>query len=232
MARSKLKDHERLLRQRLYELYRDMPSRSYERLIVVAEKTHGLLTKRQIAVIARDDRWKERIDEHEAATSKPAGIVLDPNFDRTDRLLRAAHLALERAIMDQTRKPQEMKALVDTAEKAIRLVEKLRELGVSQRGPQAASESLKRLRRIMDAMDDAVRAKFAAQGTPVKDHVTDAEFVEVKPDIEPDIADQKALPAPSEEPLQTATNLHGELIAEADKVLTVAERLQQMGRKS
>jgi hypothetical protein len=232
MPKSHMKDSERLLRLRMYEAYRDLPKpRTYDRLIVVIEPTIGVVSKRRVTVIAREDRWKERVGEFDSATAKPALIVLDPKFDRTDRLLKAAHLALERAIVDQTRKPAEMKALVDTAEKAIRLVEKLRELGVDPRGPKAAGEAQVNVRKILAYLKRQKMEALAAAGTPVTTHeVIDVEVEEI-PHGEPVVAEDRLLPSPSEKPLQTASMDREHLLAEADKVLTVAERLKLMARK-
>jgi hypothetical protein len=59
--------------------------------------------------------------------ASPRGF--DPNFDQQDALLRAAAKALKRALeatVTVAIKPSELKALVDTAVNAIKLVEMLR----------------------------------------------------------------------------------------------------------
>src|SRR4029077_19207455 len=78
---------------------------------------------------------------------------LDPNFDQQDALLRAAAKALKRALeatVTVAIKPGELKALVDTAINAIKLVEMLRSGDAGKKGDGAGN---KRMFAVVDALE-------------------------------------------------------------------------------
>jgi hypothetical protein len=98
---------------------------------------------------------------------------LDPNFDPIEALARSAHLALQRALASHpvVRTAQDFKALVAAAEKALLCIEKLRALGAGRSKPAELQGIVNRAAQLFQIVDEATRAKFAAMGTPVKDHV-------------------------------------------------------------
>ncbi|HXP06532.1 MAG TPA: hypothetical protein VN808_20625, partial [Stellaceae bacterium] len=94
---------------------------------------------------------------------------------RTDALLRSSHLALQRALASRptVRTPQDYKALVDAAEKAIMLVEKLRALGADRGQPDDVDKRANLAATMLNELRQAVKDKFAAMGTPVQRLVLD-----------------------------------------------------------
>jgi hypothetical protein len=80
--------------------------------------------------------WQERVKAHKAMkqgrvqrlTAPQARFVADPNFDQLDTLLSAANQALTRALnaSPAVTKPSDVKALVDAAAHAVKLVETTR----------------------------------------------------------------------------------------------------------
>ena len=182
MANQSITQQERKERQSAYETYRDMgKTRSYDRLIIVLEASHGVLPKNKLMRWSKEDNWKDRVAEYDRAAN-PAlvdqhvhTISTDPEYDRMDALLRASHLALQRVLSSNptVRSPQDYKTLVDAAEKAIRMVEKLRELGIDH-GPAGDVDKRANLATTMlNELRQAVKDKFAAMGTPVQRLVLD-----------------------------------------------------------
>lgn len=162
-----------------WQLYRDMGKRrSYDRVIEALADRFGRLPRARIVRWAKDDEWVDRAKDHDSgidvdATDDP--IETDPQFDRTDLLLRAAHLAVSRALRMRPKasSAQDFKSLIDASEKAIRCVEKLRELGADHSQPGEADAQIRSAGRLYRTMLEAVRAKHAAEGRPIMELVID-----------------------------------------------------------
>lgn len=238
-------NREKEQRAKAYAIYRDMgKTRSYERLQVAIEKSIGWLPKRRITVWGKEERWQERVAEWDREHS-PEPVQTNPGFDRPEALLRTAHKALQHALASTpvVRTPQDYKAMIDASEKAIRLVEKLRELGVDNKSDKTVEAAGERWRRLFAFAEKKMLEKFRAAGTPVlsleeqvalregraalpaptENPITEAEFEEVP--IEPVMVekDQTAV----EKPVQTESvvEAHGK-----EKELSVAERLAKLHR--
>jgi len=165
-------------REGIFGLYRDLgPTRSYERLIELIRPKYGDVSKRTLVNWSGQHNWQPRVAEYDEtlATGTEAQAELDPNFDRTDALLRSSHLALQRALASRptVRTPQDYKALVDAAEKAIMLVEKLRALGADRGQPDDVDKRANLAAIMLNELRQAVKDKFAAMGTPVQRLVLD-----------------------------------------------------------
>src|SRR5271155_2818905 len=121
-------------REAIFALYRDMGSgRSYERLIEMARPQHGSVSKRSLVNWSGAHNWRTRLADYDRQlTAVPLSPVeLGPDFNMVDALKRIADLVVQRALrMHADGKPRDLKALVETAEKAVMLAEKLREKGV------------------------------------------------------------------------------------------------------
>jgi hypothetical protein len=179
-------------REAIFAFYSDMgPGRTRERLIEVIRPDYGPLGKRTLVNWSRDHNWRARLAEHDrrlTAAQPSSPVELGPNFDMVDALKRIAQLALQRALQMPDGKPRELKTLVETAEKAMMLVEKLREIGVGQRSPEEANEAQQEMRSLMAFIKKRVREKHEAEGHPVRDHVTADETVDEAPGMAGDAA--------------------------------------------
>jgi len=102
--------------------------------------------------------WVERVRAHEkslaGASAQPAEFKVDPNFDQVDALLQAANRALTRAMSATpvVTKPSDVKALVDAAANALKLVETIRSQSV---GKVSREEVAKEMARVLDLVRQA-----------------------------------------------------------------------------
>ena len=157
-------------REDIFRVYRDMgPARSYDRLLVAVEKKHGDVSKRTLANWSRQHSWQERIAEHDREIDKEVqrqSEPLDPNFDKVDALLRAAHLTMMRVLQacPVVKTARDAKAMLDAAVTAMKLAEMLRP---NQRTPEENEESRRRMWALIDKLEDAKRAQFEAEGKTV-----------------------------------------------------------------
>jgi hypothetical protein len=152
-------------REDIFRVYRDLgPARSYNRLIVAIRDRFGEVNKRQLMTWSKEYSWQERLHVHDAEEEKRRALALaeqdalDPNFDQQDVLLRAAAKALKRALeatVTVAIKPSELKALVDTAVNAIKLVEMLRSGEAGRKGEGVGN---KRMFAVLDALEARIRA--------------------------------------------------------------------------
>ena len=165
-------------REALFELYRDLgPGRSYERLIDVAKPKHGLISRRTLVNWSQAHNWRARIADYDQrlATGSQAQLEgVDLDFDMVEALERIARSAIHRVLVSQVdiRTPQDAKAMMDAAEKAIMLVERLRQLGLDGRASEQEEAQISTFGRLMEQMRSVARAGFAAQGhtlTSLKD---------------------------------------------------------------
>jgi hypothetical protein len=96
---------------------------------------------------------------------------LGPDFDMAEGLNRLADLAVQRALrLSADGKPRDLKALVETAEKAVGLAERLREMGLSRRSPEEAEKSVREMRALLHYIKKQKMDLLAAQGQPVQVH--------------------------------------------------------------
>jgi hypothetical protein len=179
-------------REAIFALYRDMGrGRTRERLIELARPQHGSVSKRSLVNWSGAHNWRARLAEYDQrlTAGQPSPVDLGPNFDMVDALKRIADLALQRALrMHADGKPRDLKALIETAEKALMLAEKLRGMGMARRSPEEAKEGLMKMRRVIALLDEAARAKHAAEGHPVRDHVMADETLDEEPHMASDAA--------------------------------------------
>jgi hypothetical protein len=157
-------------RENIFRVYRDMgPTRSYDRLLAAIEKKHDRVSKRTLANWARQHSWQERIAEHDHDLEKGLqgqSEPLDPNFDKRDALLRAAHLTMMRVLQasPQVKTARDAKALLDAAVTAMKLAEML---GAKQEDPEEIEERRKRMWAVLDQIMDIKRSQFEAAGKDV-----------------------------------------------------------------
>lgn len=229
-------------RQTAFEKYRDLGrGRSVDKVLIVLEPIMGWLPKSRVIQWCKDDHWVERVAEYDRLldpNDELPAIESNADFDRMDLLAKSAYLALSRALKSHpsVRTPQDYKALVDSAEKAIRCMEKLRELGTGKSKPAELAGVKNAAKEIFDMLTEATRQRFAAQGTPVQVHggpIIDVEAVDVtpeQPDTEAVVDQPKALAAPSEEPVVSAVVEKPRETEKAMAPKTMAERLASMRR--
>ena len=183
-------------REAFFALYRDMSRRTRKRLIEMARPTLGSISERTLVNWSRDHNWQARLDEYDQRlrASPPQADEFDPNFNRVEALERIADLALQRALAShvEVRTPQDFKTMVDAAEKAITLCEKLRQIGKTGISPEAKQGHLTRVQRMFDYIDEMVRAKHAAAGNPVGELILPNESEEVDAEAPPTETDEAA----------------------------------------
>jgi hypothetical protein len=173
-------------REAVFTIYRDMgPGRTYERLIEMARSQHGPISRRTLVNWSGQHNWRTRLVEHDqrlTAAGEPP-VELGPDFDMVEALKRIAVLVVQRALrMHADGKPRDLKALVETAEKALMLADKAREMRMAQQSPEEKAEHQQRLRRVMEHMKGMARERLAREGHPVQDFVSPEETVDETPE--------------------------------------------------
>ena len=157
-------------REDIFRLYRDMgPTRNYDRLLAAIEAKHGKVSSRTLANWSGQHSWQERVAEYDRDLTKGFQVQaedLDPNFDRRDTLLKAAHLALLRVLQSNpvVRTPQDAKALIDAANNAIKLVELLRANDGARKG---SSDGKKRMFEVLESIEARIREAGRAQSRTI-----------------------------------------------------------------
>jgi len=164
-------DPEQLARREdIFRVYRDMgPTRSYDRLITAIEKKHGSVSKRTMANWSRQHSWQERIAEYDRELEKGLqghSEPPDPNFDKRDALLRAAHMTMMSVLEARpvVKTARDAKALLDAAVTAMKLAEML---GAKQENPEEVEERRKRMWALLDQIMDTKRSQFEAAAKDV-----------------------------------------------------------------
>jgi hypothetical protein len=153
-------------REGIFCIYRDLgATRSYDRLMAVIKDSHGEVSRRTLTNWSRQHSWQERTAEHDRDLqigSQGRSVALDANFDQKDALLRTAHLALQRALESTpvVRTAQDLKALVDAANTAIKLTELL---NAGERGRPDQGASKQRMFELLDKIEARVRAAHQAE---------------------------------------------------------------------
>ena len=149
-------------REDIFRVYRDMgPTRSYDRLLAAIEKKHGSVSKRTLANWSRQHSWQERIAEYDRDLEKgmqAQSEQLDPNFDKRDALLKAAHLTMMRVLQacPMVKTARDAKALLDAAVTAMKLAEML---GAKQEDPDEVEERRKRMWALIDQITEIKRSQ-------------------------------------------------------------------------
>src|SRR5215813_5043440 len=128
-------------REEAFSIYRDMGPR---RSLVALERELRLnhpeiaVSRQSLEKWSKMHHWVERVRAHDkslsAAPPQPAELTVDPNFDQIDALLTAANKALTRAMnaAPVVKKPSDVKALVDAAANALKLIETIRNQSVGK----------------------------------------------------------------------------------------------------
>src|SRR5215472_3737682 len=120
-------------------------------------------------------RWVERVRAHDksvsAAPPQPAELTVDPNFDQIDALLTAANKALTRAMnaAPVVTKPSDVKALVDAAANALKLIETIRNQSVGKVSREEVAQEMARVlgeveKARMRDVDEMVEAELKKLG--------------------------------------------------------------------
>jgi len=159
-------------REAVFAVYRDMgPARSYERLIEMVRKKHGPVSRRTLVNWAREHSWRARLAEHDRrfAASPASPDELDPNFDRVEALSRLAYQALQLLLTARVvvRTPRDYKMMIDAAEKAIMLAEKLKQLGAGGKPAEQAEGTIRKFNALFAYAEMKLKQRFVAEGRPV-----------------------------------------------------------------
>jgi hypothetical protein len=150
-------------RESIFQVYCNLgPARSYAKLMIAIVDTYGTIGARTLNAWSKRHSWKERLavfdDAHHTAI---VPLVVPLNFDREEALLEAASQALMRALSAsvQASNPHQLKALIDAAGNAIRLVEKLREGRDSKAGELGKQVTMGQL---LAKIEQRIKDGFAA----------------------------------------------------------------------
>ena len=142
-------------REAAFAIYRDMgPRRSLVALEGELKRNHPeiAVSRQSLEKWSKMHRWVERVRAHDkslaGASAQPAELKVDPNFDQVEALLQAANRALTRAMSATpvVTKPSDVKALVDAAANALKLVETIRSQSV---GKVSREEVAKEIARVL-----------------------------------------------------------------------------------
>jgi hypothetical protein len=168
-------------------------------------------------------------------------LGLDPNFDQIGALLQAANQALTRA-MNATpivTKPSDVKALVDAASNALKLIETIKNQST---GKVSRDEVAKELARVLDLVrearlrdiDELVKAELAKRGIeaePEAKSASSGEAVAVehdgpdKTEAPPELTNGREKPETTAEPCQpnkTGVRRFTEVLAEMRAAADIA----------
>jgi hypothetical protein len=159
-------------REGIFALYRDLgPTRSYERLLEAIEPKYGKVAKRTLVNWSQQHNWRARLDEHDRALASASDLEadeLDPNFNAVRALERLAHMTLQRVSrsVPVVRTPQDAKAMMDVAEKSMKLAEQLRAAGKGDPEKIKAQDQLSRA--VFEAIIDAAKQRHIAAGRTIQ----------------------------------------------------------------
>jgi hypothetical protein len=148
-------------REAAFAIYRDMgPRRSLVALESELKRNHPemAVSRQSLEKWSKVHHWTERVRAHDksvaAVSRQQPELKVDPNFDQVDALLQAANRALTRAMSATpvVTKPSDVKALVDAAANALKLVETIRSQSV---GKVSREEVAKEMARVLDLVRKA-----------------------------------------------------------------------------
>jgi hypothetical protein len=136
------------------------PRRSLAALEGELKRNHSeiAVSRQSLEKWSKAHHWVERVRAHDrsvAATPRQQPeLKVDPNFDQVDALLQAANRALTRAMSATpvVTKPSDVKALVDAAANALKLVETIRSQSV---GKVSREDVAKEMARVLDLVRQA-----------------------------------------------------------------------------
>lgn len=189
-------------REKVFAVYRDLgANRSYKRLIVAVRDTFGPISPARLNKWSQAHSWQDRLRVYDNDLAKgQAAIALnpdyDPNYDVEEALLHSAQIALTRALsaIVVPQNAHQMKALIDLAINALKLIE-ARRSGRQDAGKLASGK--KRVSEMLDEIEDRVRAAYELAGQ------SSGGMIDVTPQVEVAEAqnsmERTALPAPTPE---------------------------------
>jgi hypothetical protein len=150
-------------RELAFTLYRDMGQRrSFPALERELERSHPeiAVSRQSLEKWAKMHQWAQRVTAYDqaaaAAQSQQVSSDVDPNFDQVASLLSAANHAIVRAMSatPAVTKPSDVKALVDSAANALKLIETIK---TNQTGKVSRQEVANEMTRILDLVEQARR---------------------------------------------------------------------------
>jgi hypothetical protein len=148
-------------REAAFAIYRDLGSR---RSLVGLERelklnhTEIAVSRQSLEKWSKVHHWVKRVRAHDkpvaAAPPQRAELKVDPNFDQVDALLQAANRALTRAMSATpvVTKPSDVKALVDAAANALKLIETIKN---QSSGKVSRAEIAQEMARVLGEVEKA-----------------------------------------------------------------------------
>jgi hypothetical protein len=150
-------------RELAFALYRNMGKRrSFPALERELKRNHPeiAVSRQSLEKWAKMHQWAHRVTVYDqaAAAAQPQQVNpdVDPNFDQVASLLGAANQAIMRAMSatPAVTKPSDVKALVDSAANALKLIETIK---TNQTGKVSRQEVANEMTRILDLVEKARR---------------------------------------------------------------------------
>jgi hypothetical protein len=203
-------------RELAFVLYRNMGERrSFPALERELKRNHPdiAVSRQSLEKWSKAHQWAQRVTVYDqaAAAAQPQQVNpdVDPNFDQVASLLGAANQAIMRAMSatPAVTKPSDVKALVDSAANALKLIETIK---TNQTGKVSRQEVANEMSRILDLVEKARRRDVELQveaamksGGWVKIEV--AEQVEAAAPVQVDVVavDPDEPDPPADEPIAT-----------------------------
>jgi hypothetical protein len=150
-------------REAVFGIYRDLGSR--RSLVALAHQLKAshpemAVSRQSLEKWSKLHHWVKRVAAHDkllaAAPRQQAELKVDPNFDQVDALLQAANRSLTRAMSatPTVTKASDVKALVDAAANALKLIETIRNQSI---GKVSREEVAQEMSRILDLVEQARR---------------------------------------------------------------------------
>ena len=150
-------------RELAFALYRNMGKRrSFPALERELKRNHPeiAVSRQSLEKWSKAHQWAQRVTVYDqaAAAAQPQQVNpdVDPNFDQVTSLLGAANQAIMRAMSatPAVTKPSDVKALVDSAANALKLIETIK---TNQTGKVSRQEVANEMSRILDLVEAARR---------------------------------------------------------------------------
>jgi hypothetical protein len=206
-------------RELAFAIYRNMGQRrSFPALERELKRNHPdiAVSRQSLEKWSKAHQWAQRVTVYDqaAAAAQPQQVRsdVDPNFDQVASLLGAANQAIMRAMSatPAVTKPSDVKALVDSAANALKLIETIK---TNQTGKVSRQEVANEMSRILDLVEAArrhdvellveaamksggwVKVEVAGQVDAAAPVQVDAMAIEAD---EPDVVDAEPEPAAAE----------------------------------
>jgi hypothetical protein len=141
-------------RELAFAIYRDMgPRRSFPALERELKRNHPeiAVSRQSLEKWSKMHQWAQRVAAYDqaatAAQSQQVSPDVDPNFDQVASLLGASNQAIMRAMnaTPAVTKPSDVKALVDAAANALKLVETIRQNTTGRVSREDVANDIKRI---------------------------------------------------------------------------------------